>query len=196
MPSVRNTPTGLDDAIVRLTVLRCLIVCTGLAWGLATAASGWAETTEYRLGSGDQVRVTVFGHQDLSGDFQIDGSGVIALPLIGNVEAGAQTVRELEYRIVHKLKPDYLKNPRVNIEVLNYRPFYIIGEVKKPGSYPYVSGMTVINAIALAGGYTYRARENRLYLRRSSGSEKDKRAADHDTKIMPGDVIEVPERFF
>jgi polysaccharide export outer membrane protein len=163
---------------------------------LATAATGWAETTEYRLGSGDQVRVTVFGHQDLSGDFQIDGSGVIALPLIGNVEAGAQTVRELEYRIVHKLKPDYLKNPRVNIEVLNYRPFYIIGEVKKPGSYPYVSGMTIINAIALAGGYTYRARENRLYLRRSSGSEKDKRAADHDTKIMPGDVIEVPERFF
>ena len=90
----------------------------------------------------------------------------------------------------------YLKSPRVNAEVLNYRPFYIIGEVKKPGSYAFVSGMTVVNAIALAGGYTYRARENKIYVTRATDPKNVKRPADHDTQILPGDVIEVPERYF
>jgi protein involved in polysaccharide export with SLBB domain len=94
------------------------------------------------------------------------------------------------------LKPDYLKDPRVSVEVLNYRPFYIIGEVKKPGSYAYVSGMTVVNAIALAGGYTYRARENKFLVTRATDPKNIKHPADHDTQVLPGDVIEVPERFF
>lgn len=94
------------------------------------------------------------------------------------------------------MKPDYLKDPRVSVEVLNYRPFYIIGEVKKPGSYAYVSGMTVVNAIALAGGYTYRARENNILVTRATDPKNIKHPADHDTQVLPGDVIEVPERFF
>jgi len=151
---------------------------------------------EYRTGSGDKLRVTVFGHDDLSGDFLVDGAGYITLPLIGNVRAGNSTTREIELAIVAKLKPDYLKNPRVGVEVLNYRPFYILGEVKNPGSYPYVEGMKVINAIALSGGYTYRARENKLLITRADDRERKKQPADHDTLVMPGDVIEVPERFF
>lgn len=167
-----------------------------LAWWPQALAAVDGERPEYRLGSGDRVKVTVFGHDDLSGRFLVGGNGVVALPLIGKIRAGGLTVEELEARIVGALKPDYLKNPRVSIEVLNYRPFYIIGEVKQPGSYPYVSGMTVVNAIALAGGYTYRARENKIYVTHAADSKNLKRPADHDTIILPGDVIEVPERFF
>jgi len=170
-----------------------------LAAGLAGAFGGpraQAQEFEYTLGSGDQLRVTVFGHEDLSGEFFVDGSGTVSLPLIGQIKAGGQNARQIERKIVDMLKPDYLKNPRVSVEVLNYRPFYIIGEVKNPGSYPFVSGMKVINAIALAGGYTYRARENELLVSRASDPDRKKRPATHYTVILPGDVIEVPERFF
>lgn len=151
---------------------------------------------EYRTGAGDRLRVTVFGHEDLSGEFQVDGAGFISIPLIGNVKAGDRTASELGDAIVNKLAPDYLKNPRVSVEVLNYRPFYILGEVNNPGSYPYVSGMTVVNAIALGGGYTYRGRENKVFIIRADDPERTKQPANHDTVVLPGDVIEVPERFF
>ena len=172
-----------------------LVLLLGLARvGDAYAAS--ASDSQYRLGSGDKVQVIVFGHKDLSGEFEVDGGGVIRLPLIGEVRVGRKTIRELERAIIGKLKPDYLKNPRVSVQVLNYRPFYIIGEVKKPGSYPYVSGMQVINAIALAGGFTYRARENQLLVMRANDPSRKKIVASQNTTILPGDIIEVPERFF
>ena len=100
--------------------------------------------------------------------------------------------------IVDKLfvKFDGKSIDRFYIEILNYRPFYILGEVKNPGSYPYVDGMKVINAIALSGGYTYRGRENKLLIIRAKDPERKKQPADHDTVVLPGDVIEVPERFF
>ncbi len=150
----------------------------------------------YRLGSGDSVKVTVFGQEDLSGEFEVDGGGRLSLPLIRHVQAAGLTLAELENAITNKLKPDFLKNPRVSVEVLNYRPFYILGEVKNPGSYPFVNGMTVINAVVLAGGYTYRARENRVLIMRASDPERKSVPADHGTAVLPGDVIEVPERFF
>lgn len=155
-----------------------------------------AEEEAYRLGPGDQVRVTVFGHEDLSGEFELNGAGRLSLPLIQEVPAAGMSVSELEQAITNKLKPDYLKSPRVSVDVLNYRPFYILGEVKEPGSYPYVNGMTVINAVALAGGYTYRARQNKVIIIRANDLQKKKQPADHGTVVLPGDVIDVPERFF
>lgn len=163
---------------------------------VASAQAQSDNNVTYTLGSGDQVKVTVFGHEDLSGEFLVDGSGSISFPLVGNINLGGKTVREAERLIVGRLRPDYLINPRVSVEVLNYRPFYIIGEVNKPGSYPYVSGMTVLNAIALAGGFTYRARENNVLIKRASDPQGEKRKADQRTAVLPGDVIEVPERFF
>lgn len=153
-----------------------------------------AQDVEYILGSGDKIRVSVFGHDDLSGEFELDATGFISLPLIKEIKASGISIRKLEDEITNKLKPDFLKNPRVSIEVLNYRPFYIIGEVKKPGSYPYVAGMKVVNAIALAGGYTYRAREKKVLITRSKSGKQ--LPANHATIVMPGDVVEVPERFF
>jgi polysaccharide export outer membrane protein len=117
------------------------------------------------------------------------------MPLIGEVGAKGMTLRQLESAIIKKLKPDYLKNPQVSAEVVNYRPFYIIGEVKKPGTYPYVNGMRIVNAIAIAGGFTYRARENEMRLTRSKGDGKPINVRP-DTRVLPGDVIEVLERYF
>jgi protein involved in polysaccharide export with SLBB domain len=155
------------------------------------------QSPDYKLGNGDKVRITVFGQQDLTGEYFVDGTGMLSFPLIGQVRAGGLTANELERAIANKLKPNYLKNPDVSATVLTYRPFYIVGEVKTPGSYPYVSGMTVINAIALAGGFTYRAKESSFYLTRQEKDGSKKRVdANQETSVQPGDVITVRERYF
>ena len=160
----------------------------------AAAAVAPDEST-YKVGAGDKIKVTVFRHPDLSGEFQLDGAGNFAMPLIGEVRAGGLTTRSLEQQIVSQLQDGYLIEPQVSIEVLNYRPFYILGEVKNPGSYPFVNGMTVLNAVALAGGYTYRADQDDILLKRG-GSNTEGYAVTGDTNLLPGDVVEVQERFF
>ena len=183
----------MSEAQKNFVLLTCLI------WGLLLSCASVAEVvgvTEYRLAAGDHVRITVFGHEDLSGEFEVDGTGLISLPLIREVMVSGLTVNELEEKVIGKLRPDYLKNPRVSVEILSYRPFYVIGEVESPGSFPYVNGMTVINAVAVAGGFTYRARKSRIKILRSGEDGKFEIEADVDTVVLPGDVIEVPERFF
>jgi polysaccharide biosynthesis/export protein VpsN len=157
---------------------------------------GEATVAGYRLGPGDQVRVTVFRHEDLSGEFEIDGEGFFAMPLVGEIMTAGLNARQLENEIELRLQSGgYLVDPQVSIEVLNYRPFYIIGEVNNPGSYQYVNGMTVINAVALAGGFSYRADQDDIVISRG-GSEGPQLEALPDTAVLPGDIIEVPERFF
>lgn len=151
---------------------------------------------EYKLGSGDLLKVTVFNQQDLSGEYTINGAGNIALPLIGDVAAKDLSVKQVEMGIADKLKPDYLLNPRVSVQVLNYRPFYILGEVKEPKSYPYVDGMTYLNAVAIAGGFTYRAKEDHVLVIRANDDKKNQLKINIDEKVQPGDVIHVEERFF
>jgi protein involved in polysaccharide export with SLBB domain len=166
----------------------------------ATTSGGTPAVAEsvagYRLGPGDQVRLTVFRHEDLSGEFEMDGEGQFSMPLVGDIEGRGLTARQLETRIETRLKDEgYLIDPQASIEVLNYRPFYIIGEVRNPGSYAYVNGMTVVNAIALAGGYTYRADQDDIIVTRG-GSNGKKIEVAADTQVLPGDIVEVPERWF
>jgi polysaccharide export outer membrane protein len=164
----------------------------------SAAAQGEAisDISSYKLGPGDALRVTVFRHEDLSGQFTLDGEGYFAMPLVGEILAGGRTSRELEDEVEVALKSGgYLVDPQVSIEVLNYRPFYIIGEVNNPGSFSYVNGMTVINAVALAGGFTYRADQDDIVISRGGSSGPEIEAA-LDTKVLPGDIIEVQERFF
>ncbi len=158
----------------------------------ATASNG--ET--YKLGTGDKVRVTVFGQDDLGGEFVIDDTGVVRLPMIGQVKAADLTVHDFEDAVIAKLQDGYLVNPRVSVEVISYRPFYIMGEVNKPGEYPCETGMTVLNAVSLAGGFTYRADETEVYIRHKNSSGEEKRPADVTTPVQPGDIIRVAERFF
>jgi len=150
----------------------------------------------YRLGAGDRLRVIVFGEPDLSGEFEVDGSGAFSIPLIGQLDAFQLTVRELERAIVVKLKQGYLLDPRVSVEVMNYRPFYIVGEVKEGGEFPFVSGMHALKAVAIAGGYTYRANTQRVYITRKGSAEEIEMPASQGTAIYPGDVIRIPERYF
>lgn len=151
---------------------------------------------QYTLGTGDKVRIVVFGHEDLSGQFEIDSAGRVSLPLIKDVAAAGLTTAELADSITSRLQPDYLKNPRVNVEVINYRPFYIIGEVANPGSYPYVNDMTVLTAVAVAGGFTYRASKDKIFLVRETELDKERLKVTPETLLQPGDLVEVKERFF
>lgn len=151
--------------------------------------------TMYTLGSGDRIKVTVFGEEDLSGEFSVDGSGNISFPLIGELKVQGLNLRDLERLLVEELAKGYLIDPKVMLEVLNYRPFYILGEVKSPGKYEYISGITLHNAVAMAGGYTHRARRNRAEITRTN-PDKVIEDADHSTLILPGDIINIRERFF
>ncbi|MEN3975901.1 polysaccharide biosynthesis/export family protein [Emcibacter sp. SYSU 3D8] len=153
-------------------------------------------THQYILGPGDQIRLTVFGESDLSGEFKVGDDGMVSLPLIGQIAAKGLTPAALEQTISDKLTPDYVKNPNVNVEVMSYRPFFIIGEVNKPGSYPYQSGMTALEAVALAGGFTYRAKTEQVLIKRSVGTASGEDLQPIETTVMPGDVIKVRERYF
>lgn len=163
---------------------------------MGTAAFAQEASTPYQLGSGDQLRIIVFGEDDLSGEFVIDGSGNISMPLIGTVFIGNKNISDAETEIVNLLADGYLISPRVNIEVLNYRPFYIIGEVNDPGSYPYVSGMTILNAVALASGFTHRAQKKRVEITRKQDGKEVKTTVEVTAIVQPGDIIRVSERFF
>ncbi len=155
-----------------------------------------ATLDEYRIGAGDTLDITVFGHDDLSSEVLVDGSGRISLPLLGQVDAGGKTIAELQALITEVLDRDFIVEPRVSIEVTNYRPFYILGQVNKPGSYSYVEGMTVRMAVALAGGFTRRARESSVVVIRAEHPERDSIDAELDDRLFPGDSIEVERRLF
>jgi len=158
--------------------------------------TGRTDNAEYVLGPGDKMRLIVFGETDLSGDFTIDGSGFVRLPLIGQVRAAGYTSQQLEAAIGGSLAQGYLKQPRVSVEVSTYRPFYIIGAVNRPGQYPYVDHMNALNAIALAGGFTPTAVESVVFIRREGSNTEQEVPVDRTTTIRPGDVLKVHNTFF
>lgn len=151
---------------------------------------------DYRLGPGDKLRVTVFGESDLSGEYQLDGMGLVRLPLIGTLRAAGATAPDLEHGITQALGEGYLKNPRVNVEIIGYRPFYIIGAVNRPGQYPYVDNMNALNAVALAGGFTDQAVQSTLYVRHEGVATEQAIRTDQLIRIQPGDVVRVKTTLF
>ena len=154
------------------------------------------QSEAYKLGPGDQIHINVHNQDDLSGEYVLDGMGRFSMPLIGTVVATGLSAPGLEDLLVSRLKPDYLVNPRVAVRVQNYRPYYIIGEVKSPSSYDYVQGMTYLTAVAIAGGYTYRAKKNVVYVLRGDDPDREEEKTDVDEKVQPGDIIRVAERMF
>jgi len=151
----------------------------------------------YRLGPNDRLRIIVYGQDKLSGEYLLGGDGSLAFPLIGQVPANGMTPKALELALAAKLEPDYLTGASVSVEVLTRRPFFVLGEVQKPGSYPHSSRLNVLNAVATAGGYTFRARTTSFYIKRTDEHGKLYRIqATAETPVMPGDVVEVRERYF
>lgn len=162
----------------------------------ASGASLRGSTADYKLGPNDHTRIIVFGQPTLTGEYVLDGNGVLSFPLIGNVKAAGMTPMELQRTIAGKLDPDFLRNPSVSVEVSTRRPFYVMGEVQKPGSYPFVTDMNVLNAIATAGGNTYRANMYSFYVKRVQNGRTVRVAATQETMLQPGDTVEVRERYF
>lgn len=185
--------------MTRLLILR-VFAFLAMASASIFAPSATAQPADsqpvYVLGSGDQISVTVFDEPSLSGQFQVDGTGAVSLPLIGQVQAGGLTVPQFEDAIEAAFLDGYLNHPRVNVQVLNYRPYYILGEVQTAGEYPYTDGLTVLNAVATAGGFTYRARQSVVFIKRAGDAEFEQVRLSASTPVQPGDTIRIAERFF
>jgi protein involved in polysaccharide export with SLBB domain len=164
--------------------------------GQAQAAAVSSADQNYRFGIADKVRVIVFNEETLSGEFTVSDAGTLSLPLIGDVQASGRTPREVVKDIEAKLADGYLREPRVSMDVLTYRPFYILGEVSKPGEYAYSNGLTAINAIARAEGFTYRANKKKVWIRRAGQSEEESYKLGSDVRVYPGDTVRIGERFF
>ena len=151
----------------------------------------------YRLGPGDQLRIITFGEEQLTGEFRVGATGDIGLPLIGRVHAADLTAPELERAVENRMRTSNLfRDPHVVVEVTGYRPVFVLGEVGKPGEYSFRPGMTAITAIAVAGGFTYRAAEDAFSIVRPVGDGAVEGRALPQTRIEPGDVIRVYERRF
>ena len=153
-------------------------------------------TASYVLGPNDRVRLKVYGEADITGEYEVDNNGNVSIPLAGHIRAAGLTTRQLERSIASALSKGIVRDPRVNVEIALYRPYYILGEVKKGGEYPYRLGLTVMDAVASAGGFTYRANENKVYLRRSGAGAEEIYALDAPVPVFPGDNIRIPERYF
>ncbi len=149
----------------------------------------------YRLGIGDKLKIIVFGEESLSGAAEVNAAGQVSLPLAGEVPAQGKTLGQFRETVVNRLADGYLKNPKVTIEITNYRPFYIHGEVKNGGEFAYKSGIRLRDAVAMAGGYTYRAEQSYAVVTRE-GAGDVRIPANGSVVLLPGDNVRIPERFF
>jgi polysaccharide export outer membrane protein len=177
-------------------------IAFGAGAGLLGACSTVASTPEdvsrpqeYRLGPGDQLRITVFNEAELTGPYVVGSQGSIAYPLVGDVHAAGLTVQEFSDSLQEALAT-YIRQPNVSVEVANYRPFFILGEVQRPGTYPYSASLTVPNAVATAGGFTYRANRNRVFIRHANETDERSYPLTIATPVLPGDTVRIGERLF
>ncbi len=212
MPPPATLKSVKLESLTAMTVLRSFTILLFSALALMLAACGTSGqtagaraaepdaqtqmTSAYKLGSSDRLRVTVFGHPDLSGEFEVDGTGSISLPLIGQQKAEGLATSELEKTIATTLSNGYILDPRVSVEVINYRPFYILGEVGQPGEYPYTNGLTVQNAVAAAGGFSYRANKKVVFIKSMDSDREIAYDLTPATVVKPGDTLRIGERIF
>lgn len=173
--------------------LLCLMLFTLSAMGEEKPPM---EMGQYQLDSGDVIQITVFGQADLSLRRRLGETGVIHYPFLGDLHVAGMTARQLESQIYQGLKGDYLVSPSVSVSIEDYRPFFIDGEVKRPGGYPFQPGLTVDKAAALAGGYTERASRNKIQILRSDAQGQHHLDGQPQSRVFPGDIITVEQRFF
>ncbi len=189
--------------------MRSRLLATSIAFSLVLAplASALSADTAsrpinddqtYHLGAGDKLRITVYNEPSLTGEYGISAAGNLSFPLIGNVPAKGTTIEDLQATLHNSLSQgEFVKNALVTVEVLNYRPYYILGEVNKPGEYPFSVGLRLEQAVAAAGGYTYRANRGTIFLRRADdAAERRVKLRQQTLHVMPGDTIRVGERYF
>lgn len=179
-----------------LSILLMLVLSACAAYKPLNPAFHKVLKEPYTLDSGDQLRITVFNQTDLTNTFMVDKGGYVAFPLIGAIGARGSTTKQLESAIAAKLRQGYLRDPDVSVEVATYRPFFIMGEVGTAGQYTYVPGMTIQNAIAIAGGFSARAEQMDADVTRNINGEIMTGRVPISDPILPGDTIFVRERLF
>jgi polysaccharide export outer membrane protein len=178
------------------------LLCSLLALALLAACVSVDTTpppptpSQIALDSGDQLQITVLGQTDLSGAFTIDAAGNVTLPLVGTVGARGRTTQGLAGVIENALRQSYLRDPDVTVQVTQYRPFFVLGEVGNPGQYPFVAGLTVQQAVAIAGGFTPRANQTGFDVVRRSGTASVQMHLRLNDPILPGDTLTVRQRLF
>jgi polysaccharide export outer membrane protein len=165
----------------------------GVSQGLGSPG---ALSRVYRLGIGDRLKLTVYGEADLSGTFEVNAQGNVALPLVGDIAAKGRGINEFRDAVARRLSEGYLKSPRVSVEVANFRPIYVHGEVRNGGEFAFKNGLKVRDAVAVAGGFTYRADQSYVLLTREGERGEVKVPMAGDLEVLPGDNIRIPERFF
>jgi polysaccharide export outer membrane protein len=220
-PAFRGyTPPAIRSVdMFRAIVLSCLVLAAQGAFGAAAAQpAGQAaapppvaapaegvgsptalspeEALTYRLGPGDKLYIITFDETQLTGNFFVGANGMVSFPWIGDVPAVGRTESQLREDIEARLRDGYIKNPQVSVQVLVFRPFYILGEVNKPGEYPYVSGLTVMSAVATAQGFTYRANKHTVWIKRPGQSAEVKLRLTPATEVHAGDTVRIAERYF
>lgn len=163
---------------------------------LPGALKASALSSSYRLGSGDLIAIQVFDEPELSIETRISDSGSISYPFLGELSVGGMTAVGLEEVVTQRLKGPYLVDPEVTVSILEYRPFFVNGEVEKPGGFPFSPGLTVRKAISLAGGFKERANKSRINVVRESDPAKAPRSIELDDRVMPGDIITADRSFF
>lgn len=175
-----------------------------LAISLALAACATTPTqtlpsinqVEYRLGAGDRINLVVFREEELSGEFQVNEAGLISLPLVGDIMARGKTLPEFRDDLVALLGREYVRDPQVSLNVINYRPVFVLGEVARPGRFDYSENMTVFALVALAGGFTYRADQSKVFIRHEDGDEEIAYRLTSGGAVLPGDTVRIVERYF
>lgn len=155
-----------------------------------------ARESSFRLSPGDKLKINTFGEPSLSGEFEISSAGTIGFPLIGEVQAAGREAQEVQRAITAALADGFVIDPKVTVDVANFRPIYILGEVNKPGEYPYAMGLTVRGAVAKADGFTYRANEKRVFIKRAGDGQEQVYPLTADIAVAPGDTIRIGERYF
>lgn len=192
---------SFSAAMFALIGLGCAVL-TACATGPASAEPQATKPTPaisldgYRLGTGDEIKVTVYDEKDVSGAFVVDGLGAITMSLIGQVEVKNLTLLETQKLIEAKLKDGYFTDPKVSVEMTKGRPYYILGEINRAGEYPFTSGLTVMNAIAAAGDFTYRANKKKIMIKSYDSPVEREIELTPSTLVKPGDTIRIRERFF
>jgi polysaccharide export outer membrane protein len=188
-------PQGEFDSFAYGPSYRMAPAPTAAAYA-AAAPTPVVHDAAYRLDAGDKLRVVVYGQEGLTNTYAIDAGGSITMPLIGAVPARGRTPAALAAQIAAKLRNGYIREPSVAVEIEAYRPFFILGEVAAPGQYPYVPNMSVESAVAIAGGFSPRARRDRVTLTHIDNSGSSRTVVPLDTALGPGDTVLVGERWF
>lgn len=192
---------------VLISASLCVLLGAGLAGCDASSAlaPGYADTAlvqnerpaGLRFQPGDKLKITVFGEDRLTGEYQIDADGAVSLPLVGTLRAAGLKKADLENILARKLRAArFVNEPKVTVDIASFRPFYVLGEVERPGQFPYVNGLNVLSAIAVAGGATYRSSETHVLIQRSGERQLREYPSSPDVPVYPGDLVKVPERIF